>query len=68
MVQLNKMNISELKSCEVTENFKHKPVPDDQLWRIPLLKEIIEVRAGTYQIEGFTDEEITEMIEFVCIS
>jgi hypothetical protein len=68
MMLMNKMNISELKSCEVKDNFKYKPVPDDQLWRIPILKEMIEVRARTYQIEGFTDEEITEMMEFVCIS
>ena len=68
MKLMNKENISELKSCEVKNTFKYKHVPDDQLWRIPLLKEMIEVRAGTTQIEGFSDEEITEMMEFVCTS
>ena len=68
MKLMNKENISELKSCEVKNSFKYKHVPDDQLWRIPLLKEMIEVRAGTTQIEGFSDEEITEMMEFVCTS
>ena len=68
MVLMKKMNINELKYCDVKENFKYKPVPDKELWRIPLLKEIIEVITGTYQIEGFTHEEIDEMLEFVCIS
>ena len=68
MVLMKKRNITELKSCDVKEHFKYKPVPEDELWRIPLLKEIIEVRTGTYEIEGFTNEEIDEMLEFVCIS
>ena len=68
MVLMKKMNVTEIKSCDVKENFKYKPVPEDELWRIPLLKEIIEVRTGTYEIEGFTNEEIDEMLEFVCIS
>ena len=66
MVLMKKMNINELKSCDMKE--KYKPVPDVELWRIPLLKNIIEVRTGTYQFEGFTHEEVDEMLECFCIS
>ena len=66
MLLMNKSTVSELDSSEVKENFKYKAVPDDQVWRIPIVKELIEVKAGNAVIEGFTNEEILAMLEHVC--
>ena len=68
MLLMNKSSISELKSSEVKETLKYKAVPDDQVWRIPIVKELIEVKAGNAVIEGFTNEEILEMLQHVCVS
>ena len=68
MLLMNKASISDLKSSDVKETFQYKAVPDDQAWRIPILKELIEVKAGNTVIEGFTNEEILEMLEHVCVS
>ena len=68
MLLMKKANISELKSSEVKESLKYKAVPDNQVWRIPIVKELIEVKAGNAVIEGFTNEEILEMLEHVCVS
>jgi hypothetical protein len=68
MLLMNKANISELKSSEVKECMKYKAVPENQVWRIPIVKELIEVKAGNVVIEGFTNEEILEMLEHVCVS
>ena len=64
----NKTDICELNSAEVIENLKFKSVPNDQNWRISILEELIEVRAGNAEIEGFLNEEITEILEHVCVS
>ena len=68
MLLMNKANISELKSSEVKESLKYKAVPDNQVWRIPIVKELIEVKAGNAVIEGFTNGEILEMFDHVCVS
>ena len=60
---MNKANISEFK-----ESLKYKAVPDDQVWRIYIVNELIEVKSGNAVIEGFTNEEILAMLELVCIS
>ena len=68
MVMMKKSSISELKSCEVKESLEYNPVPINQSWRIPFLKEIIDIKAGNLEVEGFTSGEISEIMEHICIS
>ena len=65
---MNKTDICDLKSEEVKGSLKFKSVPNDQKWRISILEELIEVRAGSMEIEGFSNEEISEILEHVCVS
>jgi hypothetical protein len=45
-------------------------VPDDQKWRLALVKDLLEVRWNTLEIEVVNDdlEEIDEVIEAICVS
>ena len=68
MVMMNKASISEVKSWEVKESLTYNPVPINQSWRIPLLKNIIDIKPGNLEIDGFTSGEISEIMEHICIS
>ena len=61
-------DVNKLSSKEVRNNVQYKLVPEEEKWRIPMLKELIEVKAGNWKIEGFSNEELTEIVEFICVS
>ena len=67
MQLLNKDTVHELKPSDA--NFmSYKEVPVGELWRIDMLKELIEERNHQVEIEGFTTEELDDMINFICTS
>ena len=68
MILMNKSNIRELESFEVKESLSYNPVPEDQQWRIGFLREMIDVRAGDLEVDGFSVKEISEIIENICTS
>ena len=44
------------------------PVPEGDTWRIGLLGELLDSRYSVSEIPGFTQEEIADLIDFVCVS
>ena len=64
----SKENIDELDSNCVKGIFKYRPAPNEDLWRFSILEELLETREGRFEIEGFENNEIEEMLKFVCVS
>lgn len=50
----------------VKHNLKFSNVPDDQLWKIPILNELLNVRSNDLMINDFAIHETTDMINFLC--
>ena len=44
------------------------PCPADATWKIPLIKELIEMRDGGRTSTGWTMENITDTIDYLCTS
>ena len=65
---MKKESLSELNSKDVKSNFQYEIVPNNEKWRIPIVDELIEVRAGNLELDGFTDEEKKKILDFVCTS
>ena len=61
----NKDDISQLQNSDITR-IVYMPVPDNEMWRIEMLKELIEVKWGDVVIDNFEEGEINEMIEELC--
>ena len=68
MILLGENDISELDSKCVKGNVVYNPLPEADTWRISILDELLEVREGKYEIEGFENHELKEILEFVCVS
>ena len=44
------------------------PVPDHEIWRVEMLKELIEVKWGDVTIDNLEENEINAIIEELCIT
>ena len=49
----------------VKTKLKYFQVPDEQKWRIPILRELID---GKISVPGFTEEELNTMKNYLCTS
>ena len=67
MVILGKHTIDEVKFHDINE-FQYAPVMPDDVWKVDMVKELIEVRAKQATIENFSDDELEEILEYLCIS
>ena len=67
MIALGK-NLVETIREEDIDTMEYHTIPEDETWRIDLLKEIIEVKENEYEVHGFTNEELEEIVNFVCTS
>ena len=47
-------------------NIVYCPVPENEKWRIPLIKEIIEARNSTLEVIGFTPAELEDILDYLC--
>ena len=52
-----KSSIPELVPDDITE-MKYHEIPDDEKWKIPIIKELIEVKNRTLEVETFRMAEI----------
>ena len=55
------------KTC-VKRNLKYFPIPDGEVWRLPLLRDLMETRNDNTLLPGFTPSEVHEMLKYVCTS
>ena len=67
MLMFGKSDISDLCTDDL-DKMKYAPVPSSDEWRINLLNELIDVKFGNSLIENLNQEEIDDIIQFVCTS
>ena len=55
------------RKSDITELVYHPTAPDDK-WKEVIVNEIIQVRDNNIEVEGFEYEELTEILEHICVS
>ena len=53
---------------DACDNLNFQQVPEDQVWRISLAKELSIVKTRNAYLEGFSPAEVDEMLQYVCVS
>ena len=48
------------------QNICYCPIPNNEEWRIPFIKEIIEARNSSVEVVGFTSDELSDILEYLC--
>ena len=63
----NKNNINDLNTNDA-DMVEYHPIPEDELWRVNIIRDIIDARQNNTVIEGFSIDELDGYMDFVCTS
>ena len=67
ITKTNKSSIDELCPTDA-EVIEYHPIDSKEKWRIPFILEIIESKHKQLEIHNLADEDLDEMLTFLCIS
>ena len=67
MLLTGKNNIEEVKETDLND-MVYVPVNNEDLWKIKFVKELINTREGFLDVENFEDDELNEVLEYLCTS
>ena len=62
-----KSKVDELSTNDA-DFIKYHPIADDDKWRVSLVRELMAIRDNQLYVDGFEDQEINDIITFVCTS
>ena len=60
--------IKDLNPIIVKQKMSYFKVPNNELWRIPFIKELLAIKANKYELNGFKFNEIDNMLVDLCTS
>ena len=64
MQYCGKSRISELTSVEVGKMTYH-PIPNNEVWRISLVEELLDIRSNSSNIDDWSKEELSDLLEYI---
>ena len=67
MLQCDKNSLHSLMISDI-DALVYFPIPDQEVWRIDLIRELLDTRLDIIDVPGFSSEEITDIINFACVS
>ena len=65
MLMCGETNVMNLQTNDI-KRLTYVEVPKNENWRVPLLKELLEIRQDPDMLEGFSSEEIDLLIHYTC--
>ena len=55
-------------SAKDIENIEFDEISNDDLWRVEGIEELIDVKFGQLNVDGFSDDEFNEILHYACTS
>ena len=52
----------------IRDNVKYSYVPEGEQWRLGIGQDMLGVSDGKCVLEGFTKDEINDILTFICVS
>ena len=65
MLLTNKSTIDELSMADI-DKLKYCDLEEENKWKIEMVKEIVDVKSSKLELEGFTTDELNEILEHLC--
>ena len=65
LLQTEKSTVQELAPNDVL-SFIYKPMENNERWKIPIIKEIIEIKNGNLEVDNFSRNKLEEMLDYLC--
>ena len=67
LLLVGKEDVDDLNPHDAND-ITYAPIPEEEEWRVGLVKEITDVKFGRMSVEGFSTEELNDLLRIVCIS
>ena len=67
MMLVGKNNINEINVTDL-DTVAYFPVKDEDLWKIDLAKELVDIKCGDATVHDFSDDEINDMLVDLCVN
>ena len=64
----NSKDVLSLNPSFLASQVKYAPIPEEKIWRVTLLEELIQVRSHDSVLEGFSKEEVNDLITIAACS
>ena len=55
-----------LTSQLVKTTMSYFDTPDNEIWRLPIIKEILDLKTNNLCLAGFSNDEMEDMLVFAC--
>ena len=68
IAKLCNVKIEELDSNIVKNKMKYFRMPDNEQWRVPLIRDLLSVNSHDFDLPGFDKKEIDDMLLYACTS
>ena len=63
-----KVDRGSLTVSTISKYIRYFPVPEEELWRLDIMKELLNVKWSCLAINEFNNLEIDHMINFLCVT
>ena len=60
--------VEDIRSTTVLKNFKYALTPENEIWRIGVIKNMLDIISKSGSNVGLTDNEASQILEFACSS
>ena len=67
LLMTDKTTIEELVPDDLS-SLKYQPMPEDEMWKLSILQEIIDTKHGNMEISEFRHNELEGMLDYLCKS
>ena len=67
MLLVGKTSVDEVEKTDA-ENIKYHPIKSEDLWKVDAIQEIIEVKSRRLEIDDFNQDELEDILTYLCTS
>ena len=67
MLMCDKSSIKDVKVIDI-DQLSYFKCPDNEVWRLSLINELVHIRSNPSELPGFTYNEVEDMLSFACVS
>ena len=67
MLQCDSTSVVDMK-CDDVDNLVYADLPMTEKWRVGVIWELMQTRLDNVEVPGFTKDDISDILNFVCIT
>ena len=67
LILTKKTKVEDITSKDI-EDIEYAKMCQEEKWRIEMIKELTDIKFGQLELDGFSNEECEEILNFACVS